>query len=164
MVKPVFVLIMSESCGHCANFKAKRWPGIKEKLLKDGKVDVVEITLQDSTVKPGKEYHPQLAKYIGWFPIMMLFNGNDWKNHGSNLRGIIKNGKLTNNGVETVPDGDKQVDYSPKSILSWVNQNVENNAILKGGITQESLARMQPGSTVYIPTVGSVKYRSERFL
>jgi len=156
MVKPVFVLLMAKTCGHCANFKSKRWPSIKEELLKDGKVDIVEIELETQTTKPPSKYHPDLHKYIGWFPSMFLFNGDSWNNHNSELKGIIKNGKLTDDGVKNVKSGGKIVDYSQESILAWVDSNLNQNPIFQSGVYRSK-------GKMYVPTVGSIKFVDERF-
>lgn len=155
MPKPVFVLLMAETCAHCANFKNKRWPSIKEELVKQNEVDIVELELETQTTKPSNKYHPDLSKYIGWFPTMFLFNGDSWNNHNSELKGVIKNGKLTNNGVENVKSGGKLVDYSQESIISWVNKNLSQNLIFNS----ESYGN---ADKIYIPTAGSVRFRQER--
>lgn len=163
MSKPVLVLIMSKTCGACIGFKRDKWGDLKNYLIKRNDVDIVEITV-DPPSTTLEQYHPDLAKYVGWYPTILLFSGSNWSNKSSSLKGFVKNGKLEGDKVTNVPfevNGmKKQIDYSPDSIGKWIDNNINN---LDTETTKNNTKNNS--KKMYVPTYGSVKnkYRSERF-
>ena len=132
--KPVFVLLTSTTCPSCVNFKAKVWPSLKEDLEKQNKVKVVTIEVPTNSSKPDKQsYHPELSRFIGWFPTMFLFPADRWNNHSSELIGIVKNGKIVppsvNEAGNKVPEHVEpmgKIKFSKEDTLKWVDFTINN--------------------------------------
>ena len=167
---PVFVLVMAKTCGACQNFKRRIWPNLKQELERLNKVDIVEIELSSTnSVVSNTTYHPELKKFIGWFPTILLFTGDSWNNKSSKLEGIVKNGKLNNNGVEFVG----KPDFSKQSVLEWLNENLNQNALFKNS---NSIIITENGRTIdkgfiplkdtdnnyRVPTYGQIKFTESK--
>jgi len=132
--RPVFVLITAQTCSHCTLvFKPNIWPGLKEQLEADGKVQIVTIDLPTTSSKPDPtKYHKDLSRFIGWFPTMILFPASRWYNRNSELIGIVKNGKIvppgTNSDGKFIPEHIEMVgkpDISKDDILKWVDYTIK---------------------------------------
>lgn len=173
MSKPVFVLVTAEDCHHCDDFKKSRtgWPAIKSGLVKNGRVKIVEIHLPTMTSRPSDTYHPELAKYIGWTPTMMLFPGSSWRNHSSELKGVVKNGEFVNGEIDVTG----KVNFSKNAMVGWVNDNLDNNPLFNGPpveapptilITDSSKNNsgnesiFPDGRRIKVPTAGYYKMRN----
>ena len=132
--KPVFVLLTATTCPGCVNFKAKVWPSLKEELIKDNKVQVVHIEVPTTGSKPDPtKYHPELSRFIGWFPTMFLFPADRWNNHSSQLIGIVKNGKIVPPGVNDqgtqIPEHVEpmvQINVSKEDTIKWIDFTINN--------------------------------------
>lgn len=160
--RPVFVLISAETCPACIKFKAKTWPALKDQLIKDGKVKVEEITLDQTTSRPDPvKYHKSLYKYIGWFPTIILFPAENWNNHDIPLQGVIKNGKLTPNGVDMVGE----INFSKADILKWVDASLKHDIFHSKSQDQHQKHQKHQkpkivivGDKMTVPTAGSIKF------
>lgn len=132
--KPVFVLLTATTCPACVNFKARVWPSLKEELEKQNKVKVVTIEVPTTSSKPDTQsYHPELSRFIGWFPTMFLFPADRWNNHSSELIGIVKNGKIVppsvNEAGNKVPEHVEpmgKINLSKEDTLKWVDFTINN--------------------------------------
>jgi hypothetical protein len=126
--KPIFVLVTAEDCGYCTILKERIWSTLRAKILKQNKVDIVEIHLPSRSAQINTNIYPRdLKRFIGWFPTMILFPRSSWYNNigkdGEDLIGIIKNGKIAP-ATETTPEKFIQVgeiDFSEESVLNWIN-------------------------------------------
>lgn len=119
--KSVFVILTSSTCGHCQTFKSKYRDEVIKRVKDDGKVNFVEINFPTSNSVPGPEYHPDLVKYIGWFPEFIIFTGESWENHSIELIGSIMAGKMVSGRPEFVQE-ESRLDVD--SIISWINKEV----------------------------------------
>lgn len=145
--KPVFVLLTATTCPACVNFKAKVWPSLKDELEKQNKVKVVTIEVPTTSSKPDPQtYHPDLSRFIGWFPTMFLFPSERWNNHNSELIGIVKNGKIVPPGVDDngnkVPEHVEpmgKINLSKEDTLKWVDFTINNpDGMFKRGSVQNN--------------------------
>ena len=118
--KPVFVIITSSTCGHCQTFKTKYRDEVASRIKAEGKANLVEINFPTSNAVPGPEYHPNLVKYIGWFPEFVLFTGESWENHSIDLDGVIMAGAgWDDKGRPKFNQEESRLDV--EGIISWVN-------------------------------------------
>jgi len=136
--KPVFVLTTSKLCGGCIKFKNNTWPSLKEELIKQGRVQIVEIDLPTLNMNINKahldKHHKDMSRFIGWFPTMSLFKASDFYNQDNELFGVIKNGQITGNeNSERVIQVGNANDLSKKSILDWVNVALNNDPLFARG-------------------------------
>ena len=123
--RPVFVLITSKVCPSCHGFKKKVWPDLRRELEHEDKVKIITIDVPTLDSKPDPDkYHPDLKRYIGWFPTVSLFPASSWRDRSSELKGIIKDGRI-------IPAGhDKNGKFQPERVAIVVKPNVTKNSIL----------------------------------
>jgi hypothetical protein len=118
----VLVIIMSDACGHCKVFKANQMDNLKKRLAKEfDNVALEEITLPSFSSPLPSRYPSSLQGLIGWFPMFMLFEGDDWyeamKNKRKQLsRFIVFNGVM-NNGK---PQHQSKHSLNVENILNWM--------------------------------------------
>ena len=80
--KPVFVFVTADNCGYCSIFKERIWTELKNKLVSENRVDIVEINLPTTGSKPDIINYPKdLRRFIGWFPTLILFPASSWYNN-----------------------------------------------------------------------------------
>jgi len=124
--RPDFVLliIMSDACGHCVNFKSNQLDILKKRIAKEyDRVAVKEITLPSFSSPLPENYPSSLQKIIGWFPMFILFEGgDDWcdpskKNKNKSLPNfIVFNGEISNGK----PQIKSKYPLNSESILKWM--------------------------------------------
>jgi hypothetical protein len=115
MVEKKIVLITWESCGHCHTMLDEVWNprgGAKEQITKNGWIIVHE------KIGPGSEgkiewanSHPDLKKYVRWYPCLLKFSGSTPDVFG----GVYRNGQLT---------FDHNSDFSIDNIVRWAGKCV----------------------------------------
>ena len=142
MNKPVLVLVLSKTCGACANFKRKTLPDLENEFAGNNSINFVVLDFPDMSVTSSNpsvgNYHPELRNgYVRFFPTVALFPGNLWNDHKSKLKGVVKHGD------ENPP----QIDYSKTSIVEWVNDTVKNNSLF-------SNSNYKPMKPYVVPTYG----------
>lgn len=160
MNKPVLVLVMSEKCGACQNFKRKALPELEKELKNDSRFKFVSLDFPDMTVpnnKDGKEFHPELRNgFVEFFPTFLLFPGNLWNDKNSKLKGVAKHDLKIN----------PNVDYSKNSIISWIeetlktnplfiNSNIDINDKIKNTNPYGSYAKLGDDGYYSVPTYGT---------
>ena len=130
MNKPVLVLVMSQKCGACQNFKRKMLPDLENILKNDPRIQFVLLDFPEMAIplnKDGKEYHPELRNgFVEFFPTFLLFPGNLWNNKDSKLKGVAKHDMKKN----------PQVDYSKSSILSWIDETIDKDPLFSSTSTE----------------------------
>jgi thiol-disulfide isomerase/thioredoxin len=126
MNKPVLVLVMSQVCGACQNFKKKMLPDLEKELRNDPRIRFISLEFaemgisKDGKDKDGKDYHPDLKNgFVEFFPTLLLFPGNLWNNKESKLKGVPKHDMKKN----------PQIDYSKNSILNWVENTIKSDPL-----------------------------------
>lgn len=126
MNKPVLVLVMSQMCGACHNFKKKMLPELERDLNPDNRFRFLVLDLPEMGVPRtgkdinGNEFHPDLKNgFIEFFPTLLLFPGNLWNNKDSKLKGVAKHDLKEN----------PKVDYSKASIFSWIDETIRNDPL-----------------------------------
>ncbi len=123
--KHVFVMAFSSTCGHCRTFKNSKRKPLLNLLSKAGTVEVVELNLtaQNSHTLLTSN-HPDLPKYIGWYPSFMLFTRSSWTNKNTKLEGFVLNGKIS--GDKVVFDNSKAYSVKPEFIRDWINKKLKD--------------------------------------
>ena len=116
--KPVFVIVTSGSCGHCKTYKEKQRVELVNRIKSEGKVNLIEIDLPGSRVEIKPEYHPDLTRYIAFFPQFLLFTGESWDNKSGRLEGVSINGEMINDKIELI---NKPTKSDTNFILNWIN-------------------------------------------
>jgi len=124
--KPIFVIVTSDACAHCHIFRAKELDNVKNRLIKEGKVNIVEINSKTMTANAGDDYHPNLSKYIRWFPTFFLFTADSWNNKNIALVGKVLGGEFVDgpNGQELKPK--PGVGRDVDGITKWVDDTLKN--------------------------------------
>jgi hypothetical protein len=107
------VLVTWESCGHCHHMLNDVWNpagGVKDQLTKMG------WTINHETIPAGPDAkgswartHPELKKYVNWYPCIIKYNGSEPKVFAS----ISRNGRIS---------PDSNIDYTIENIIRWVKQ------------------------------------------
>jgi hypothetical protein len=151
MSKPVFLLVTADQCGYCTEFKNNIWPNLKKYLKKIDLVQVHHINFPSPSpihlAKSGK-YHPDLGKFINWYPTMMLFPYSLWSNSNSVLKGDVMNGLFEKDMVKMNPP---LKPYIEKNILEWLNSTLKNNPLF-GAKPNIVLSNINPGTNDVITT------------
>lgn len=122
---PVLVLVMSDKCGACQNFKRTMLPELERELRGNTKFNLVVLNFPEFNipVKSNFDYHPDLRTgFVQFFPTFLLFPGELWNDKTSKLKGVAKHDLNVN----------PNIDYSKKSILSWVDETVSQNPMFAG--------------------------------
>lgn len=116
---PVLLLVMSEACSACVNFKQNTLPKLEQELRKIKDVEFLKLEFPQMHVPPTDqgmkfEFHPSLYKYVKFFPTFLMFPERLWFDKGSDLEGFMMNAEeFENKG---------KIDLSLKGTLTWVNQ------------------------------------------
>lgn len=154
------VLVMSEVCGACQQFKKNMLPALKNDLENDSRFNFIIKEFPTMVIGPPKnnEYHPELRNFVRFFPTFIVFPEHLWDNPKSKLKGIVKHGSEEN----------PKIDYSKNSLNNWINESLKN-PMFSGGVvvTNSKLAgvpgNVNTGSTLkisadgkyYAPTYGT---------
>jgi hypothetical protein len=157
--KPVLVVMTSEACGHCANFKRNVLPYLERDLREDGRVKLITIDLPQLTSKPSREeYHPELRNYLGWFPTMSLFTPDTWYDRRSKLKGVLKDGKLIQmHGTVKPVMGTPNI--SKNSIMEWVDKTLKEHPYFGNN---PSNPNHNNNDMIIVPTHSSAKFQPGR--
>jgi hypothetical protein len=156
------VLVMSEQCGACQQFKARLLPTIQRDLENDHRFKFVILEFPTMRVNPPKnnEYHPDLRNFIKWFPTFIMFPSNLWENSRSKLTGVIKHGDEEN----------PKIDYSRNSLFSWIDETLKkpgfssnNILVVDNGKPLGSMSKHTVDGKHYVPTLGTyTKFRNAK--
>ncbi len=168
MGKPVLLLVMSDTCGACQKFKVTALPSIEKEIKKQGNVELLKLEfpiMQISTddVDSKFEYHPELNKFVTWFPTFILVPDNLWFDKGSKLSCLVKDKEGVDKSMEDrrkgiVPQpGDKRYpDYSKDSILDWIKTSLSSDSIFtKRPELKGPLVKNTSDGKVSVPTHGT---------
>jgi len=108
------ILITWESCGHCHTMLDTVWnpKGGAKKQISDAGWTIVheEIGAGSEGKLKWARTHPELKKYVNWYPCLLKFNGSSTPDI---FGGVYKNGRLTFN-----PD----MDLSIENIVTWAGK------------------------------------------
>jgi len=124
MNKPVLVLVLSKTCGACANFKRKILPELEQEFGSSSNVNLVILDFPEMAIPSFNpsvgNYHPGLRNgFVHFFPSVALFPSNLWNDHKSSLKGVVKHGDEEN----------PKIDYSKPGIVNWVNDTIKRNPL-----------------------------------
>lgn len=152
----VLVLLLSEGCPACIQFKKNILPTIKKELENDSRFRFIILEFPTMAVPAPKsnEYHPELRNFVGWFPTLLLFPSNLWNNSKSKLRGLSKHGD-EKNPIEMV----EKADWSKTSIFSWINETLKkplfsNVILIDNSKNLGGMAKVENGK-YSVPTYGT---------
>ena len=142
MNKPVVVIVLSQRCGACMNFKRKL-PDLKSALENDTRIKTVVLDFPEMAIPKYNNdvgiYHPELRTgFVKFFPTIALFPGNIWNSHEMKLKGVVKHGD------EEAPP---KVDFSKSSVMKWINETIKDNPIFENS----------ENKTYVVPTYGQFK-------
>jgi len=117
----VLVIIMSDACGHCVNFKNTQLATLKRRIAKEfDNVKVEEITLPTFSSDLPEKYPPSLKNLISWFPMFMLCDGENWSSACNNKKNLSKfivfNGEMSNGK----PQIKSKYALNAENILKWM--------------------------------------------
>lgn len=120
---PVFVCVLSETCGACQRFKPS-WPAIKQEIEDNGLANVIEIvkTPEDSTITSSDSTLPLtdqlkeevLDRWVNWYPCFLIFTRESWLS--GEPCGFIFNGKMTRKGPQPL-DPNQGADM--ETLINW---------------------------------------------
>ena len=131
--KHILVLVTSKSCHYCKKFKPGIWKSLQNKFEKYPNLKVVEIELETNNSQPSQiEYHPDLNKFIGWFPTLMLFPQNLWKNYKTTLQGKVFNGEFVFDkklNKDVIAYVSRNENFTELSILTWYNTIIKKDPL-----------------------------------
>jgi thiol-disulfide isomerase/thioredoxin len=156
MNKPVLVLVMSQQCPACSNFKKKMLPELEKEFKNDSRIRFVLLDFPKMEIpisKDGKDYHPELRNgFVEFFPTFLLFPGNLWNNKDSKLKGVAKH----------VLSKNPKPDYSKASIVNWIDETIRkdplftnnSNVILADNTKPMAPKQLEDGKYL-VPTYGT---------
>ena len=133
-MKPVFVLVTSESCPHCKTFKRYTWPRLSTYLKKDARLKLAEIHVMKNA-KEITDRHNDLLRFATWAPTMMIFTGESWVS--TKLVGKVLNGEfrydarrkmdmMTN--YANIPGKTSQlVNLNQRDIYDWIEATLKSS-------------------------------------
>ena len=126
-MKPVLIIVTSETCAHCVTYKKYYHYQVMDWVKQKKQVNLIELHLSDGLVRLAPEHHPDLKRYVRWFPQFLLFTGESWGNRQGKLDGIIMGGEMVNGTPETVEE--KMPPLNGSNIIRWATEHVSNNNI-----------------------------------
>ena len=137
-MRPVLVVITSDGCDMCKDYKVSEKAKLERLLQVDARVDIVRLEAESDFVRKqviyhGDNYHPDLKdKYACWYPNFILCTTADWRNHKEPLNGIIYGGDLLseiNNGTVQykVKEIEKEYVVKAENIMNWVIDKLNTN-------------------------------------
>lgn len=123
----MLALITSESCPACKAFKSRIWPRLGMYLKKDNRFEVTEIHLVKNPVMEIRRAHTDLARFIGWVPILILFTGSSWVS--TSLRGVALNGQFVGEKMVHYKDipgkASQQIPMEHRRIYEWIERQLD---------------------------------------
>jgi hypothetical protein len=136
----IFIMITSETCGHCVRFMNTQYKDLVNKLKDIKGLNVLHILygtgkngnaeLTYDYVKSNTNYqNPNISKIISWFPTFMLINMNEWTSPNATLNPKIINGSMTTglNGERKSEPSKGGVVLSADKISEWVLNELNND-------------------------------------
>src|SRR5680860_1135952 len=120
---PVFVIITSTTCGACNTFKTRYRMEVMSRLKDEGRVEIVEINFPNMKPVLDNRYHPDLIKFIPWYPLFIIFTGESWENHSTPLMGEIMYAKYE--GGRYSPEMNQPI--NAETIILWVNKKISEH-------------------------------------
>lgn len=125
-MKPMLVLVTSESCPACKAFKTRVWPRLGMYLRKDPRFDVTEVHVVKNFLEIRK-VHTDLEKFVRWFPTLIMFTGASWVS--TSLKGKVLNGDFVGDRITLLSKISgrerEMVLLEHKRIYAWI-ENVLN--------------------------------------
>jgi hypothetical protein len=128
----------------------------------------VELSIMDPLIvrKETVSYHPQLYKFLNWFPTISLVNSS-FNDRKAELQGVIYssqmvNGKLTAKGGLNL--------FEPKLVTNWIRQELKLNPIFNLSENAPPPVRSTLVGSLPIPASASgsgmlaIKQSSQRFV
>lgn len=163
--KATAVIVTSPKCGTCNVYKNEkssdgttRRDRIVSSLNSIDDIRVIEIetmNLSPQTIKStADKYHPQLSKFIRWFPIITLFN-HSLNDRNSQLDGVIYG--AINVGGQIKPSGGLKL-FEGDLVKNWVNNELNDNPIFN----RSNYSSSSSSNNSSIPIPRSKKLLSER--
>lgn len=122
-MKPVLVILTSDTCGHCVIFRKGPRVDVLNALRDQDRVEIVEIHTNNSSGDLGAQNHPDLGSFIAWNPAFLLFTGESWGNHDTPLIGEILGGKKIGSEIRSILTNRPKHDVN--GIVGWVNKTLE---------------------------------------
>lgn len=137
----IFLIITSDSCGHCRSFKEQYFNDMISNLKSVSNLNILHINLP--SMKNTHEYfinlkndqifkvlkgsvptiNPNIEKAIGWFPEFMLISSNIW-NSGGKLTGLVFNGIFNELGLTL--QNNTGLSRNSKTICDWVKNSIKD--------------------------------------
>lgn len=117
------IIVSAKTCSHCVSFYRDTYPS----LIGDLKgVEVVEIKLENtSTPLDTSKYPASLAKYLRWFPMLILVPTANYRqaqqNRDTKIEAFIMNGRTTDTGAEFANEG---YGMDKASIQRWISNTL----------------------------------------
>jgi hypothetical protein len=156
--KFVMVLLMSDACGHCTNFKNTQLSTLKSQLKSIlPNVKLVEISLPTMSSPIPDPYPPSLKQFAKWFPTLLMFSQEAWSTssiapHPPLTSGHVFNGKFINGNVEYSPEAQMNVE----NIIQWAKQRIATSEVHPSKIRFQNEIKNQ-NETLILPTTFCVK-------
>lgn len=147
-MRPVLIIITSNECPACKDYKTNESKKLERLLQVDARVHVVkleshpDIVNKRITYSGAKRYHQELKdKYPCWLPNFILCTMADWQNDEGPLNGIIYGGELkkeNENGkiIDVVKEIEGEYIVRAENIMNWIVEKLntpkfKNKSIIK---------------------------------
>lgn len=126
MSNPIFLIVTSNGCQHCTQFKKNILGSLKDQLQNDNQVEVVELNLESTNSELPSEYPSDLRRYINWYPTFLLFSRDSWYRAYDEgvLKGLVFNGVVDNDQAKARLVGNKSINKN--NIVSWIKNNLSS--------------------------------------
>ncbi len=164
----VLVIVVSENCGACKQYKSNK--GL-DQLMKDIQVAgiVRSVLIEKKAMRDpiDLKYPQQLNNLAVWYPTFILVNGKAWNQNfseskNSELPVEVFNGIVGKDGIAQMSNDRKLFD----KIVPWVIENVENNPKFKvmtattPTITPKNVSEEKETKKIFISTCSSIRLSS----
>ena len=123
------IIVTSDSCGACKQFEntGKRDQAVAAiNSLPNVQAQVIKIPdLTQISMANLKNYHPDLPKFVAWFPTLILAN-ETWHDRSSKLQGVVYGGELENNQLKPTK-GFGLNWFQPNNLKEWIPGEMKEN-------------------------------------
>lgn len=154
--EPVLVLYKSQTCGHCVELN-QAWPGIVNTVKANfPAIRTAIVTAIDNTGRlPVSAKPKKIVKYNNWFPMVLLFPGNEWdesiKDDSYEMKGVrVMNSRPAGNSI--LHSGKFNMKY-PQEFVNWLNEAMNEPEFkeVQYGTVEPQSSKVEP-LTFKIPT------------
>ena len=166
----IFVIITSDTCGHCTRFVSNHYTDLISRLKLVEGLEIIHIKLENGKyqhlpIRMTKDHLHLISDYVSWFPEFLLVNKNNWYNN-QELEGYVFNGKINNSKdemkVEQEPDQNLVKPITSDKIMEWVTSKV-TQSMPKTSTQQSRTGILSSRGHGYVAPKINIKYNQSTY-